>query len=153
MPNKNVLLFATLIVLGGIYIWKFTDWFNKPEIAISPRIRFGSADRRSSSSPGEIQVSFSFDTKVQLTEVKVFSVAEMETNKYPHAVWHLFSESNSVPVKGLLYGQNITGMKPKIPKMKAEPLKPQNKYRLIIEAGKYSGKAEFEIPPPRVAGR
>ena len=148
MPKKNLLLVLVLVVLSALYAYFFTDWFNKPEIAISPRVRFSPSKRNG---PEEIQVSFSFDTRCQLTEVKVFSVAEMETNKYPHALWHLISETNSIPLKGILYGQTITGMKPKIPKMKAEPLQPQRKYRLILQAGKYTGQTEFEIPARRAA--
>ena len=146
--KKNVFLISLVLVLGTIYVVYFTDWFNKPSIAISPRIRVGPVSRRG---PDELQVSFSFDGKVKLTDVKVFSVTELETNKYPHEAWHLITETNSIATKGIVYGQNITGMKPKIPKMKAEPLLPGTKYRLLIEAGKRSGQADFEIPARQAA--
>lgn len=146
MPKKNLLLVFVLVVLSAIYVYFFTDWFNKPQIAISPRVRVSPVKR---GGPDELQVSFSFDTKCELTEVKVFSVAEMETNKYPHALWHLISDTNSAPLKGILYGQAIAGMKPKIPKMKPEPLQPQRKYRLLVQAGELRGQTDFEIPVRR----
>ncbi len=147
MSKKNLLLISLPVVLGIIYIVYFSGWFDKPVIEISPRMR-GSASRRG---PEEMKVSFTFDGKVKLTEVKVFAVADMETNKYPHAVWHLFSETNSAPTKAIVYGENITGMKPKIPKMKADPLQPGTKYRLLIEAGKRRGQVDFDIPANHAA--
>ncbi|MFN7140109.1 MAG: hypothetical protein ACK4UN_12310 [Limisphaerales bacterium] len=144
MPKKNIFLFLVLIVVSGLYVYYFTDLFNKPVISISARPRLERA--RQPQTPDRYSVSFSFDRRCELTEVKVVSLREFETNKYARAYWHMISDSNSVPVKGVLYGEQVKGMKPKIPKMKAEPLQPGEKYRLMISAGKNRGEIDFEIP-------
>ncbi len=82
--------------------------------------------------------------------MKVVPVDEFETNKYVHPIWNLFAETNSVPTKGIIYGYSISGMKPVLPKGKAEPLQPNIKYRLLVEAGKRKGQADFQIPGVKI---
>lgn len=137
-----------LVGLGGIYLVYFTDLFRTPQIQISARPRAERSHRwsRKGRSAPILSASFSFDQKLAITELQVVAVADAKTNKYPHALWHLISESNSVPLKGLLYGETPQGMKPKNPKVRAEPLRPQTKYRLLVEAGKRKGQIDFEIP-------
>ena len=36
---------------------------------------------------------------LKLTQMKVFAVAELETNKFALPLWHMVSDSNSPPVK------------------------------------------------------
>ncbi|MBA4146520.1 MAG: hypothetical protein H0X66_00275 [Verrucomicrobia bacterium] len=146
MSKKNIFLVLVLVALGALYIVYFTDLFEKPVISISARPRVARA-----SSGNQYSVSFSFDRRCELTEIKVVSVSELETNKYARAYWHMISDTNSAPVKGILYGENLKGMKPKIPKMKPEPLAPGQKYRLMIEAGKNKGQVDFDIPARQAA--
>lgn len=141
MSKKNIILFLVLISLGALYIVYFTELFQKPVISISARPRVSRGTTGAANS-----VSFSFDRRCELTEVKVISAAEFATNKYARAYWHLISETNSAPVKGLLYGETLKGMKPKIPKMKAEPLISGETYRLIIRTENHSGQVDFLIP-------
>ena len=47
-----------------------------------------------------------------MTSLKVIPVQEIETNKHPHAIWDLVSDSNSIPTKDLMYGIPIRGMRP-----------------------------------------
>ncbi len=148
MSKKNIFLFLTLLILGAVYIYFFTEFFNKPIISISARPRL---ERGAKDAPPRYAVSFNFDSRCELTQVKVVAVTELETNKYARAYWHLISDTNSAPVKGLIYGDNVKGMKPKIPKMKAEPLQPGNKYRLLIEAGDRRGQIDFEVPAAKRA--
>jgi hypothetical protein len=145
MSKKNLVLISFVVVLGAVYLYYFTDLFAKPTFAISARPRI---EPRSSRGAEKYSVSFNFDTrtKMKLNEVKVVRVAELETNKYPHAVWHLISDNGSSPMKGIIYGETIKGMKPKVPKMKPEPLEPNVKYRLLVNSDKRSGQADFEIP-------
>ena len=89
-------------------------------------------------------VSFALDRKCKLTCVKVIPVADLETNKYAHAIWHLVSESNSVPTKGFIYGMTLPGMHPSIPGATADPLEPNVAYRLIIETHDLKGQHDFK---------
>jgi hypothetical protein len=93
----------------------------------------------------ENAATFSLNGKYKLTEVKVFEQGDFKTNKYPHALWHLVSESNSVPTKAFIYGVPIEGMKTKVKKLNAEPLQKNVSYVLSVEAGKAKGESTFRI--------
>lgn len=90
---------------------------------------------------------FEFSQKLKLKDVKVVSAAEALTNKYPHALWEMISDSNSVPTRGFLYGMNIPGMRPAYNGVIAEPLDPSQKYRLEIKAGSLRAEHEFDLNP------
>ena len=90
---------------------------------------------------------FEFDRKIKLTAVKVVSVADVLTNKYPHALWQMTSTSNSVTTRGFLYGMKIPGMEPATKGKQAEPLDPAGKYRLLIQAGSKKAEHEFDLNP------
>ena len=69
---------------------------------------------------------------------------EIETNKYPHPIWHLISKSNSVPVTDFTYGCSIGGMQPAVQGATPDPLEPGVKYRLLVEAGPLKLQHDFE---------
>src|SRR5207245_9221003 len=60
-------------------------------------------------------IIFGFDRKLKLTSLKVVPESDIETNKYPHPIWELISDSNSVPIKTFAYGMPIQGMRPSVP--------------------------------------
>ena len=142
--NSLVLVFVAL-VLGACYIYFFTDWLSTPNIQILAQIRPSRAAQAvRGEGPAVYPVSFAFNQKYALTEVKVISVEEAKTNKYPHPVWHLISDSNSIPTKSLVYGVPVRGMKSKVPKARPEPLQPKVKYRLLVQAGDSKGQVDFQ---------
>lgn len=143
MLKKHVILVLMTAVLGAVYAVYFSGWFTRAPVAVSARPRL---ERQSGQKKPRVSVSFSFDTSCRLTEVKVVPLAELETNKYARAVWHLVADESSPAVKGIVYGDRIKGMKPKIPKMRAEPLEPGCKYRLLVEAEQQRGQTDFQIP-------
>lgn len=148
MSKKNIGLVLLLVVLGVIYLRYFTDLFRTPTIQISARPRI----ERSRHGKGDtFSVSFSFDQKHAIKELKVVAVADSETNKYPHALWNLVAETNAVPLKGFAYGEFVKGMKSKVPKVRPEPLQSQIKYRLLVDAGNTQGQVDFQIPNLRSA--
>ena len=75
--------------------------------------------------------------------MKVFSAADLATNKYPSPLWHLISDSNSVPTKSVVYGYQVKGMKPAVARMQPEPLVPDVDYVLQIEAGAIKAQTNF----------
>ena len=146
MSKKNIALILLLLGLGVIYVVYFTDSFHGPIIQISARPRI----ERSRRSGSEVfSVSFSFDQKCKLTEVRTVAVDEIATNKYAHVLWHVVADTNSTPLKGVVYGETPKGMKSKIPKVRAEPLQSEIKYRLFVEADGRKGQVDFEIPKGR----
>ncbi len=145
MTKQSIVLITVAVLLAGVYVAFFTDWFVKPQIQILPQIR--PPQRNARVLPGDIPVypvTFAFDRKYQFTEIRVVSVDDEKTNKYPHALWHLISDSNSIPMKALMYGAKVRGMKPKVPRADAEQLEPGVSYRLYLTAGKARGDVKFQ---------
>jgi|SRR5437588_7747553 len=145
MTKNGIALTFVLVILTAVYICYFTDWFSKESIQIIPQIRPGrpSAIARPDGSRAVSPVSFAFDGKYRLTSIKVVAADDYATNKYANPLWHLISDSNSVPTKALLYGQVIKGMKPAVPKARPDPLQPGISYIMMVEAGKIRAQTNF----------
>src|SRR6266536_3753719 len=132
MTKNGIFLSSIAVLLAAVYVYSFTDWLHKETIQIIPTIRPG----RVSGLTGDpdqtpvYPVSFAFDGKYKLTAVKVVAADDLATNKYPTPLWHLISDSNSVPTKAVMYGQPPKGMKPAVPRTHPEPLLPDVEYVL-----------------------
>jgi hypothetical protein len=151
MTKKAWILVATALVLGALSIYLNRDRFAKDHIQIfdrsrPPRGRL--ASRRFSRNPEINPIVFGFNRELRLTSLKVIPVSDIETNKYPHPIWELVSESNSVPIKDFGYGVRIRGMHPPVRGERPDPLEPGVKYRLLIEAGSQKAEHDF-VPVPR----
>ncbi len=142
MSKKNLALIGVLAVLGVIYVFNFTSLFEKMTMEIVYQI---SPQMGRGKNTIENAVIFSLNGKYGLTSLRVVAGRDLKTNKYPHALWHLISSSNSVPTKAIIYGVPVRGMKPEIAKMKPEPLQKNIPYVLLLEAGKVKGQATFQI--------
>lgn len=148
MPKKQLVLLLVAILLFGAYAYYFTDWFAAENIQIVHSLRPPPPSRRARSraaqpNPAVNSVFFSLDRKCGLTEIKVIPVTDLATNKYAHPIWHLVSDSNSVPTKAFVYGAYIRGMHPKVKGVDADPLEPNVPYRLFVAAGDLKGEHEF----------
>jgi hypothetical protein len=139
MRKKEFIWFGVLLVVGGIYIRFFTHWFEKREIAITTSLR-------PSQRPGEtvFPVYFTLNGDYKLTSVKIIPLEEDKFNPLAPPVWHLVSDSNSVPTRAFRYGQPIRGMKPALKGVRPEPLTPGVVYRLILSAGDLTGHKDFK---------
>jgi len=138
------MLIALLILAGGILLYLNKDWFQRRPIQISHRFHaFGGRF----DSGGVAPLLFEFDRRLKLTSVKVIAVCDVATNQFPHALWSLVSESNSVPTRGFLYGMEVPGMRPTIKGATAEALDPDQKYRLVVECGSLKGQHDFDLDP------
>jgi len=145
MTKNGYLLLTLAVLLGASYAYFFTGLFQREHIQIIPQIRPGRPANasRSGDVPATYPVSFLFDRKYQLTEIKVVPAQELATNKYATPTWHLISDSNSIPTKNVIYGYMPKGMKPAIARMRPEPLQPNVSYVLFVEAGKIKGQTNF----------
>ena len=152
MTRKLWLWIAAAAVLGGFSLYLNKDWFAKDDIHIFHRVRsartFFFRRSKNPNAPVPDVVAFGINRTLKLTSVKVIPVSEIETNKYPHPIWHLVSDSNSVPVKQIIYGMNIRGMRPSVKGAIADPLQPGVPYRLLIEADKLKAQHDFALAPP-----
>lgn len=147
MSKKNIAMFVVLIVLAVLYVFYFTNIFENPRMEITSKIRpvySRKTGKTTKQAPANL-VSFSLNNKYEMTSIKVVEESDFKTNKYPHALWHLVSKSNSVPTKTIIYGLPIGGMESKIAKVKPEKLQTNVPYVLLLEAGKIKGQTTFQI--------
>jgi len=144
MTKKTAMLLAATVILSVVYVIYFTDWFTPKTVEIFHTCR--NAHPRGRSKSGELpSLIFGINQKLKLTEIKVVSAAAFRTNQNTVPLWHLVSESNSVPVGSFYYGGRIRGMKPLINGEHALPLATNVTYRLIITAGTIKGEHDFEL--------
>jgi hypothetical protein len=150
MTTKNWMLIALTVMLGGFSLYLNRDWFARDNIQLMHRSRpaRGAFRRRGPDNPLIDPLSFWFDRKVKLTSLKVVAVFDLETNRFPQAIWHLVSDSNSVPIKEFTYGMRIQGMHPALKGAAPDPLEPGVKYRILVEAGKQKAEHDF-VPEAR----
>lgn len=145
MAQKPLLPIALLVLIGGLFIYLNRDWFQRRPIQVSHRIyRFGG---RFGGENTPTPVMFEFDHRLKLTSIKVIALADSLTNKHPHTLWHMISSSNSVPTKGFVYGMDVPGMRSAVNGAAADPLDPQQTYRLLLEAGSVKGQHDFTLEP------
>jgi hypothetical protein len=149
MTKKNISLVVLVVLLAAFSLYLNRDRFRSDEIRIGNRSvpARGPLARRNQKTPTNPIVFFLNRPlqPLQLTSVKVISLSELETNKYPHAIWELTTASNSAPVKDFAYGANIRGMAPSVKGAVPDILQPGIRYRLFIQAG--SLKAEHDFTP------
>jgi hypothetical protein len=143
MNTKNWLLILVAVGLATAYGIFFTDWFQPQTVKIfhTSRRMPGRAEQR----PGQASLLFALNRPLKLTEVKVVPLAAYQTNQNTLPLWHLVSDSNSVPVKAFFYGQMILGLKPVVPGTRAQPLTNNVIYRLLVAAGQIKGEHDFEL--------
>jgi hypothetical protein len=150
MTRKVWILIAVAVLLGGFSLYLNQDLFSKENIHVYHRSRPYRAAlfrrKRPDDSPID-PIVFGFNRKYRLTSLKIIPVSDIETNKYPQPVWHLVSESNSVPIKDFMYGMAIAGMHPAIKGAAPDPLVAGGKYRLFVEAGPLKAQHDFETVP------
>jgi hypothetical protein len=143
MTKNQWMLIALVVVLGGFSLYLNRNWFGGQEVQIVHRSR--PARTGFSGNQKTEPIFFAFDRTLALTSLKVIPVSATDTNKYAHPVWHLVSDSNSVPITDFAYGEPVEGMRPAVQGAAPDPLEPGVKYRLVIEAGKI--KAEHDFTP------
>jgi len=150
MTRKVWTLIALAIMLGGFSFYLNKDWFAKDNIQIYHRSRPARAvlrRRKGGEEPDVNPIIFGFDRQLKLTCLKVIPLSAIKTNKYPQPVWHIISESNSVPTKDFTYGASISGMHSAVEGATAMPLEPGVPYRLYVEAGQFKKEHDFTPEP------
>lgn len=152
MSRKEYFLIGLVVVLGGLYALYFSDWFKPKIIRIEHTVRavqggWATVGRPSNAADKPVNnVTFSLHKDYQLTSVKVMVAADARTNKDAHPLWHLVSKHGSQPANSLAYAEPVNGMMPASPGTDAEPLQPGTEYRLAIEARRWKGEHDFQIP-------
>jgi hypothetical protein len=96
MTSKQWMLIALAVILSGFSLYLNRNWFAGQEVQIlhrsrPTRIGFSGSQKTE-------PIFFAFNRPLALTSLKVIPVSASETKKYPHPIWHLVSDSNSVPI-------------------------------------------------------
>jgi hypothetical protein len=143
MTKKNLLLVLLVLGLAAVYVIFFTDFFRTKTIYI----HYTNRNLRAYTPRGNALPNLMFGVQPQsrFTELKVVTLSEFETNKNVLPVWHLISDSNSVPLKMFYYGQYIQGMRPAIAGVRAGRIETNVTYRMFVTAGKIKGQHDFEL--------
>jgi hypothetical protein len=149
MKRKKILVVGTtLLLVVGVYAYVYRDWFHPTDMQIYHRPSAGRAvggQARANRVPAGAAVAFGFDRAYVLKDVEIVDVEALKTNRAAVPLWHLVSDSNSVPVKGFIYGERIRGMRPFVKGMRAESLQSNVTYRLIVKTDRLKGQHDFKI--------
>ena len=152
MTKKTWILIAAALVLAGVYVFYFADWFKPKTISISHvsrATRMRARTTPAAARPSVLPVTFSLQGNFKLNDLKVIPLAALQTNQNALPIWHLTSDSNSIPIKIFNYGQYIRGMKPSVPGMRPATLETNVTYRLFVKAGSIQGQHDFQpVPAP-----
>jgi len=143
MTKNNLLLILFALGLATVYVVWFSDWFTPKKVEISYTNR--NLHRNAGRGNALRNLIFGVRPLTRFKELKVVPLAEFETNKSAVAVWHLVSDSNSVPVKTFFYGEHIPGMRPAISGVGPDALATNVTYRMFITAGNVKGQRDFEL--------
>jgi hypothetical protein len=145
MTKNNIMLIVAALILASVYVIYFTDWFKPKTVQIfhtsrnlHPRMVRGAAMLPN--------LVFGINQQLRLTELRVVPADVYKTNANATPVWHLISESNSIPIKQFHYGQFIPGMHPKIKGLRPQVLETNVTYHLILQAGSVKGEHDFSVP-------
>jgi hypothetical protein len=128
MQKKDVTWILVLVALIGVSILFNRDRFAKEQMIINPSVW---------------PVFFALNDDFRLTSVEVIPFDGDKFNPLGRPVWHLVSDSNSVPTRAFRYGQPIQGMKPALKGVRPEPLEPDVLYRIRVEAGNVAATTNF----------
>jgi len=143
MTKKNLWLLAALAVLATVYVCFFTTWFKPKHILIFDTSRQLRRFRNRQDLP---YILFGFSSgKLQLTDVKVVPLAHFQANPNTPALWHLVSDSNSIPVQEFIYGQRIRGMRLAKAGEQPQMLDTNVPYLLLVTSGHLTGTHEFTL--------
>jgi len=157
MAKRQWLLIGMLLVLAGVYAAGFTKWFKSEPIYIHHTSRLTRPNLRarpgSPAADGDVApVMFGFDEPLRLTELKVVPLDAWQKDQHVLPLWHLVSDSNSIPITDFVYGRGIRGMKPAVPGAHAQPLQLNVTYRLLVQAGSKKGWHDFHAVPGPSSG-
>lgn len=142
MTKKNIVLVGIVLVLLGVYICFFTDWFKPRVIKIGDTMR---PLRRLHARNNLPYILFILEGRYRLNDIKVVPRDDYLKSPMALPLWHLQSDDGSIPIKEFIYGEHIRGMDPAQDGDQPQPLDTNVVYRLIVTAGNAKGWHDFQI--------
>jgi hypothetical protein len=150
MSKKEYFLVGMVVVLAGLYVVFFSNWFKPKFIRVEHAVRssrdaWAGGQRVMADTKSAGSVTFALHRNYRLTSVRVVRADEIATNKYAHPLWHLVSKAGSTPIEGFAYGFPLQGMTPAVAAAEPEMLERGVEYCLFLEAGSLKGSNVFRI--------
>ncbi len=142
MNHKNWFLIAALVLLGGGYVYRFTDWLVPPQIQIEVTTR---PSGRGAADAVVLPTLFMLDREYALQSLLVTAISNVPPATVGKAVWHLTTEAKPKPQRGFAFGEALKGYKVVIP---PAALVPGGTYRIELRAGRARGVREFKAIAP-----
>jgi hypothetical protein len=143
MTKNNWLLTLLAAVLFVVYAVYFTDWFKPKTIQIFSTYR--NLHPRATRDGVLPALIFGVDRQIRLSDLRVVPFDGFQTNKNILPLWHLVTDSNSIPVKTFYYGQYIRGMHSAIKGTHSESLETNVAYLIIVTSDRIKGQHKFEL--------
>ena len=145
MTRKNWILIATLMMLGGGYLYRFTDLLVPPQIQIDVSTR---PSGRGAADAMVLPTLFLLDREYAVQTLRVIAVSNVPAAQLGKSVWHLAAQGKSEPQRGLVYGEPLSGYR--VVQSPSE-LIPGGIYRIELLAGRAKGSREFKAIAPASA--
>lgn len=142
MNRKHWFLIAALVLLGGGYVYRFTDWLVAPQIQIEVTTR---PSGRGAPDAAVLPTLFMLDREYALQSLLVTAVSNVPPAAVGKAVWHLTTEAKPQPQRGFAFGEPLKGYKVVLP---PGALTPGGTYRIELRAGRARGSREFKAIAP-----
>jgi hypothetical protein len=144
VQKREIKWLVALAVLAGFYYYIFhTRFAARPVMTINASPR---PARRAGATV--LPIFFTLNTDFRLTSVEVLPLEGTKFNPHALPVWHLISDSNSLPTRAFIYGQPIRGMKPAVAGTRPDQLTPGTAYRILVAAGKLTASRDFTAQAP-----
>jgi hypothetical protein len=139
MQKKELKWIAVLLVVAGLYVVFVVHPFRKRQIGVTVSVR-------PSRHPGEnvFPVFFTLNNSYKLKSVEVLPLENRQLTPGAVPVWHLVSDSNSVPLRAFRYGQPIRGMKPALAGVHPDALVPGTVYRMLLTTADAACQIDFK---------
>jgi len=148
MTRQHSILVAALLLLGGGYIYWFTDWLVPPQIQIEVSTRPSGRGRSDSDSP-VLPTLFMLDREYAFNSLAVIAVSNVPPSLLGKPAWHLAAQGQPEPQRGFAYGETLTGYRTIVAPL---PLIPGALYRVDLKAGRARGTRTFTavaaVPSP-----
>jgi len=143
MTKNNWLLTLLAVVLFVVYAIYFTGWFQPKTIQI--RSTYRNLHPRAAREGVLPALIFGVNRQMQISEIRVVPFDGFQTNKNILPLWHLVTDSNSIPVKTFYYGQYIRGLHPAFKGTHAGSLETNVPYLIIVTSDRIKGELKFEL--------
>jgi hypothetical protein len=143
MTRKHWILVAALMLLGGVYVYWFTDWVVPPQIQIEVSTRPSGRGSASSESP-VLPTLFMLDREYAFSSLEVIAVSNVPATLVGKTAWHLAAQGEPERQRGFAYGETLKGYRTVVAPL---PLIPGALYRVDLKAGRARGSRTFSAIP------